>query len=233
MLQWRREVENVGEGRLDVFIKGQGGRLEARYLPPRAPIYPVVLLLHPHPMQGGRMDNAVIQAMSCAFHQEGFGTLRFNFRGVGRSEGLYGGGEGELNDAATVIDWVQSSQRVAHRLWVAGFSFGSWIAMQLLMRRPEIESFVIASPPAHAFDFNFLAPCPVSGQLIYGGADAIVPKDSVDSLVGKLDTQRSIRVDYQVISEADHAFTGKLDELQDVITQYIQAVFPPIREVAC
>lgn len=171
--------------------------------------------------------------MSCAFHQEGFGTLRFNFRGVGRSEGNYGSGEGELNDAAAVIDWIQSSQRIAHRLWVAGFSFGSWIAMQLLMRRPEIESFVIVSPPAHAFDFSFLAPCPVSGQLVYGETDAIVPKSAVDGLVGKLDTQKGVRVDYQVIEGADHAFTGKLDELQDAISRYVRAAFPPVREVAC
>lgn len=179
------------------------------------------------------MDNAVIQAMSCAFHQQGFGTLRFNFRGVGRSEGAYGVGGGELNDAATVIDWVQSSQRVAHKIWVAGFSFGSWIAMQLLMRRPEIEGFVVVSPPAHAFDFSFLAPCPVSGQIIYGEADSIVPKASVESLAGRLDTQKGIRVDYQAIEGADHAFTGKLDTLQETIEQYIQEAFPALQEIAC
>jgi alpha/beta superfamily hydrolase len=172
------------------------------------------------------MDNDVVKAIGCAFHRHGFGTLRFNFRGVGRSEGMYSGGEGELNDAAAVIDWVQSSQRVAHRLWIAGFSFGAWIAMQLLMRRPEIEGFVIASPPAHAFDFNFLAPCPVSGQILYGNKDTIVPKESVDNLVDKLNGQRGIKIRYDVIDGADHSFNGYLDELQERIGDYIGSCLP-------
>lgn len=218
---------------VDIFINGQDGRIEARYLPPRTSNYPVIVLLHPHPLQGGRMDNIVIQTMSCAFHQQGFGTLRFNFRGVGRSEGIYSGGEGELNDAATVIDWVQSSQRVAHKLWIAGFSFGAWIAMQLLMRRPEIEGFVIASPPTHAFDFNFLAPCPVSGQIIYGNNDHIVPEESVGALVTKLNNQKGILIDYKIIEQADHSFNGKLDQLQNIISQYIHHAMPQYENIAC
>lgn len=205
----------------DILIKGQEGRLEARYLPPRSLKHPVVVILHPHPLQGGRMDNDVVQAIGSAFHQQGFGILRFNFRGVGRSEGVYSGGEGELHDAATVIDWVQSSQKIAHRLWIAGFSFGSWIAMQLLMRRPEIEGFVIASPPAHAFDFSFLAPCPVSGQVLYGNKDSIVPKESVDNLVDKLNNQRGIKILYSVIDDADHSFNGQLGRFEDEIIKYL------------
>ncbi|MDR2464342.1 MAG: alpha/beta hydrolase [Holosporales bacterium] len=208
----------------DIFIRGQGGRLEARYLPPRTKNHPVVVILHPHPLQGGRMDNDVVNTIGCAFHQQGVGTLRFNFRGVGRSEGYYSGGEGELNDAAAVIDWLQASRRIVHRLWISGFSFGSWIAMQLLMRRPEIEGFVIASPPAHAFDFNFLAPCPVSGQILYGSSDSIVPRESVDNLVNKLNGQKGININYQVINDADHSFNGKLDDVQNLIGTYVNGL---------
>ncbi|GHS92004.1 alpha/beta hydrolase [Alphaproteobacteria bacterium] len=209
---------------VDIFISGQEGRIETRYLPPRTPAFPVAIILHPHPLQGGRLDNAVIQTISCAFHQQGFGTMRFNFRGVGNSEGLYSGGEGELNDTATIVDWLQSSQRVAHRLWIAGFSFGSWIAMQLLMRRPEIEGFVIASPPSHSFDFSFLAPCPVSGQIIYGKDDSIIPQESVDNLAAKLNAQKGIDIDYKVLDGADHSFNNKLDALFQTISLYIQKV---------
>ncbi|MDR0631515.1 MAG: alpha/beta hydrolase [Holosporales bacterium] len=216
----------------DILIKGQEGRIEARYLPPRTLKHPVVVILHPHPLQGGRMDNDVIKGIGGAFHRQGFGTLRFNFRGVGRSEGIYSGGEGELNDAATVVDWVQSSQKIAHRLWVAGFSFGAWIAMQLLMRRPEIEGFVIASPPAHAFDFNFLAPCPVSGQVLYGNKDSIVPKEPVDMLVEKLRGQRGIKIEYTVIDDADHSFNGQLDKIEAEIENYLQMSLPNIDEVS-
>lgn len=217
---------------VDIFISGPDGRIEARYLPPRSSFYPVVAILHPHPLQGGRMDNAVVQTMSAAFHKKGFGTLRFNFRGVGKSEGYYTGGEGELNDAAVALDWLQSSQHVAHRLWVAGFSFGAWIAMQLLMRRPELEGFVIASPPAHACDFNFLAPCPVSGQILYGADDRIVPKESVDALVAKINAQKNVHADYQVIADAGHSFTGKLDEFEALIMEYVERAFPSANTVA-
>ncbi|MDR1208096.1 MAG: alpha/beta hydrolase [Holosporales bacterium] len=210
----------------DILIKGAEGRIEARYLPPRTLKHPVVVLLHPHPLQGGRMDNDVIKAIGSAFHHQGFGTLRFNFRGVGRSEGVYSGGEGELNDAAAVVDWVQSSQKIAHRLWVAGFSFGAWIAMQLLMRRPEIEGFVIASPPAHAFDFSFLAPCPVSGQVLYGNKDSIVPKEPVDIFVEKLKSQRGIKIEYTVIDEADHSFNERLDAFEEGIEKYLEKSAP-------
>lgn len=168
------------------------------------------------------MDNAVVQAMSHAFHEQGFGTLRFNFRGVGRSQGAYTDGEGEMNDAASVVDWLQSSQRIAYRIWIAGFSFGAWTAMQLLMRRPEIEGFVVASLPAHAFDFSFLAPCPVSGLVLYGDCDKIIPAEAMRALVARLNTQRSIFVDYQVVKGADHSFSGHLDELKKAITKYLQ-----------
>lgn len=216
----------LGLKMVDIFIRGLDGRIEARYLPPRSAAYPVVAILHPHPLQGGRMDNEVVQSMSAAFHRQGFGTLRFNFRGVGKSEGVYSGGEGELNDAAAALDWLQSSQHVAHRLWVAGFSFGAWIAMQLLMRRPELEGFVIAAPPAHSCDFNFLAPCPVSGQIIYGEEDRIVPKESVDALVEKINAQRSVQVDYRIIPGAGHAFKQQLALLEQAIEEYVGHSFP-------
>lgn len=222
----------LGWEMVDIFISGPDGRIEARYLPPRSIKDPVVAILHPHPLQGGRMDNAVVQTMSRAFHQQGFGTLRFNFRGVGKSEGVYSGGEGELNDAAVALDWLQSSQHVAHRLWVAGFSFGAWIAMQLLMRRPELEGFIITSPPAHAFDFNFLAPCPVSGQIIYGGKDQVVPKESVDNLVAKLNAQRGIHINYQTISDANHSFNNKLDDLASIMETYLNNVYTSKKQIA-
>jgi alpha/beta superfamily hydrolase len=90
----------------------------------------------------------------------GFTVLRFNFRGVGRSQGEYDQGIGELSDAASALDYLQAMNTNAKHCWVAGFSFGAWIGMQLLMRRPEITGFVSVSPPANMYDFSFLAPCP-------------------------------------------------------------------------
>jgi hypothetical protein len=95
-----------------------------------------------------------------------FPTIRFNFGGVGKSDGIFDNGEGELSDAACILDWLQQYNTNSKICWVAGFSFGAWIGMQLLMRRPELNGFVSVSPPANMRDFSFLAPCPSSGLII-------------------------------------------------------------------
>jgi len=119
------------------------------------------------------------------FHEIGFTVLRFNFRGVGRSQGEYDQGVGELSDAASALDYLQSLHPNAKHCWVAGFSFGAWIGMQLLMRRPEITGFISASPPANMYDFSFLAPCPASGLIINGLADRVAPPADTRALVEK------------------------------------------------
>src|SRR3546814_2608257 len=98
---------------------------------------PIAVLLHPHPLHGGTMNNRVVLNMFHAFTRRGFSVLRFNFRGVGRSQGRFARGEGELADAAAALDWLQAVNTDAPVAWVGGFSFGAWIGMQLLMRRSE------------------------------------------------------------------------------------------------
>ena len=86
------------------------------------------------------MNHQIIYQLYYAFVHRGFSVLRFNFRGVGRSQGSFDHGQGELSDAASALDWAQSINPEARSCWIAGFSFGAWIGMQLLMRRPEIEA---------------------------------------------------------------------------------------------
>ena len=142
----------------EIVLSGPEGRIEAKYHKSYKKDAPVALILHPHPLHGGTMNNKVTYTTYQAFVQKGFNVLRFNFRGVGKSQGIFDNGEGELSDAAAALDWLQGENRNAPSFWVSGFSFGAWIAMQLLMRRPEIEGFVAVSPPANMYDFNFLAP---------------------------------------------------------------------------
>ena len=92
----------------EVIINGPEGRLEARYMPAIDLTAPIALILHPEPNYGGNMNNRVSFAMYKLFQARGFSVMRFNFRGVGRSQGNYSGGEGELSDAATALDWIQS-----------------------------------------------------------------------------------------------------------------------------
>lgn len=211
----------------EVIFNGAAGRLEGRYHQSSNDQAPIALILHPHPQFGGTMNNKVVYALYRAFSEQGYNTLRFNFRGVGRSEGSYDHGEGELNDAASALDWLQSVNPHASRCVVAGFSFGAWIAMQLLMRRPELDSFVAVSPSADRYDFSFLAPCPVPGMIVQGLKDDIVPHTYVGKLAEKLQQQRGIKIDYCLIPDADHFFTGKLPELCRYVEGYLKRLNQP------
>jgi alpha/beta superfamily hydrolase len=205
----------------EVIFNGPDGRLEGRYHPSKRSNAPIALLLHPHPQHGGTMNNKIVYALYQAFRKLDFTVLRFNFRGVGRSQGAYDRGEGELSDAASALDWMQSYNPNAEQCWVAGFSFGAWIGMQLLMRRPEIDGFVSIAPPANQHDFGFLAPCPASGLIVQGDKDEIVPHESVQKLVNKLSQQRDIKIDYRVIPGANHFFTNYLEPLSAHLDDYL------------
>ena len=158
----------------EVIFPGPDGRLEGRYHPQKDRDAPIAIVLHPHPQFGGTMNNKVVYNLHYAFYNMGFTVLRFNFRGVGRSQGEYDQGIGELSDAASALDYLQSMNNNSKHCWVVGFSFGAWIGMQLLMRRPEITGFISVAPPANMYDFSFLAPCPSSGLIINGSADRIL-----------------------------------------------------------
>src|ERR1043165_1128019 len=204
----------------EVIFPGPDGRLEGRYQPPKAKNAPIALVLHPHPKFGGTMNNKVVYHLYHAFARRGFVVLRFNFRGVGRSQGEFDNGIGELSDAASALDWLQSVNPNAAACWVAGFSFGAWIGMQLLMRRPEIEGFISVAPPANMYDFSFLAPCPSSGLIVHGDKDAVVPAKDVQGLVEKLKTQKGIIIDQKVVTGANHFFDNKIEPLMQSVTAY-------------
>jgi alpha/beta superfamily hydrolase len=210
----------------DVIMNGPEGRLEGRYQHGTLPNAPIALMLHPHPQHGGTMNNKVIYAAYHAFARKGFSVLRFNFRGVGRSQGRFDRGEGELSDAASALDWLQGYNPNATACWIAGFSFGAWIGMQLLMRRPEISGFISIAPPANLYDFSFLAPCPASGLVLQGDVDDVVPAESVGKLVHKLSNQRDIDIDYRLIPGANHFFHDRLDELTIELDQFIASIMP-------
>ncbi len=206
----------------EVIINGPDGRLEGRFQAGKEPNAPIALILHPHPQHGGTMNNKVVYNLYHSFTRQGFAVLRFNFRGVGRSQGSFDRGEGELSDAASALDWLQSVNPNAQGCWVAGFSFGAWIGMQLLMRRPEIEGFVSVAPPANIYDFSFLAPCPASGLVVQGAADDLVPEPAVRKLVDKLSNQRDIEITYKIIENANHFFGNEMEQLTATVEDYVR-----------
>ena len=205
----------------NVIFNGPEGRLEGRYHQSKQSDAPVAIVLHPHPLQGGNMNNRIVYMMFNAFLDRGFSVMRFNFRGVGRSQGVFDGGVGELSDAAYAFDWIQQSNPNSPYCWIGGYSFGALISMQLMMRRPEIEGFISVSPPANTDDFSFLAPCPSSGLIVHGTTDEQVPIDSVNKLAQKLSAQRNIEIDYSVLKNADHFFQDKIGDLDKEINRYL------------
>ncbi len=204
----------------EVILAGPEGRLEGRYQPGNGARAPVAIILQPHPAQG-TMNHPIVLALYQSFVRRGFATLRFNFRGVGRSQGTFDNGIGELSDAASALDWMQQFNPEAHTTWVAGFSFGAWIGMQLLMRRPEIKGFISIAPPANMYDFSFLAPCPSSGIIIDGEVDEVVPPSAVIKLVDKLKTQRHITIHHDTIPGANHFFQNEMDLLMGSVDGYL------------
>lgn len=209
----------------EVIINGPAGRIEGRYNHENAPGAPIAIILHPHPQFGGTMNNQIVYSLYYAFAQRGFSVLRFNFRGVGRSQGVFDNGPGELSDAATALDWLQLANPDAKSCWIAGVSFGAWISMQLLMRRPEIDGFISVAPPANLYDFSFLAPCPSSGLMVHGDKDRVVPLNSVKTLVDKLKTQKGIVVSHEVVPGANHFFEEKVDDLIVTVNTYLDRRF--------
>ena len=207
----------------EVIFPGPEGRLEGRYHPQNERDAPIAIVLHPHPQFGGTMNNKLVYNLHYTFYNMGFTVLRFNFRGVGRSQGEYDQGVGELSDAASALDYVQSMNNNSKHCWGAGFSFAAWIGMQLLMRRPEITGFISVSPPANMYDFSFLAPCPSSGMIINGAADRIAPPSATVELVEKLREQRGITVTHNEMEGAGHFFEDPyMDEMLNTVTSYVK-----------
>lgn len=205
----------------EIIISGPEGRIEGRYRHSGAENAPIALILHPHPEHGGTMNNKVVYSLFQTFGRHGFSVLRINFRGVGRSQGEFDNGQGELSDAASSLDWLQSVNAKAGGCWIGGFSFGAWIGMQLLMRRPEVDGFISVAPPANMYDFTFLAPCPSSGLIVQGGADELVPEPSVATLVAKLALQKRITVDYRIIDGANHFLNDHIDTMAGHVDDYL------------
>ena len=206
---------------IEIFIPGPAGRLEAKYYKSKKKTSPIALILHPHPQYGGTMNNKIVVETFNTFMDNEFSVCRVNFRGVGKSDGEFDNGQGELADSAAALDWIERENFDNSQCWIAGFSFGSLIAMQLLMRRPEINRFVIISPQPNVYDFSFLSPCPTSGMIIHGKKDELVPIESMDELKNRLSNQKGINVQFNQISEANHFFSKSEDVLKKSLNKYI------------
>jgi alpha/beta superfamily hydrolase len=206
----------------EIIITGPAGRIECRYHQNPNPKAPVALVLHPHPLYGGTMNNKITYSLYKTFAENGFSVLRMNFRGVGKSQGKFDNGAGELLDATVVLNWLHDRNMQATQFWVAGFSFGAWLALQLVIRRPEIENYILVAPPATKYDFSFIVPFFSTGLVVQGDADDISKETDTAKLVDRLVTQESVEVDYSVVPGADHFFKDKMPKLVSIADAHIK-----------
>ena len=208
----------------EIFIPGPSGRIEAKYYKSKKPGASVALVLQPHPQYGGTMNNRIVYEAYNSFYKKGFSVIRINFRGVGKSDGVFDSGQGELSDAAAALDWIEKENSNYSQCWVSGFSFGALICMQLIMRRPEVNKFIAISPQPNVYDFTFLAPCPISGLVLYGKKDELVPEENILSLKKRLNSQKNINVDFHSIENSNHFYKNKEKEVAAVIDKYIDKI---------
>jgi len=205
----------------EVAIEGEAGRLEGWHAQGAAPDAPLAVVLHPHPLAGGEMDNPVVTQLFHAFASRGFSVLRFNFRGTGASQGAFDGGAGELADAAAALAWLQAASPGSRRTWLAGYSFGSWIGAQLAARNPGLDGLIAVSPPASHYDFSFLAAADTPTLILHGSTDAVAPAADVRRLAARLAARPAGGVDFQLVEGASHFWTGGPAELTRRVEAYL------------
>jgi alpha/beta superfamily hydrolase len=175
-----------------------------------------VILCHPHPQYGGDMHNPVIIAAVEAASEEGFSTLRFNFRGVGESEGSYGEGIGEREDVKAVIDYFCSRLKDSHpSLILLGYSFGAWASLPVAVEDERIEGLVGIAPPLELYDFRFLKKCKKAKLFVAGSQDLFCPAPVLEAWFSGLEEPKSLAI----IPGADHFFFS-----------HIRSLIPPLRE---
>jgi alpha/beta superfamily hydrolase len=204
------------------FLAGPAGQLEAMlWTTPNSDPPFVVVVCHPHPLFGGTMHNKVVFQTAKAFHRRGAPVLRFNFRGVGLSEGVYDRGNGERDDARTAIDYLAKEFPHAAIL-VAGFSFGSLVGLRVGSEDSRVSKLIGLGIPVNNSDVSFLTASAKPKLIIQGGNDQYGSREKIEAVFATMAEPKRL----VIVEDADHFFTGKLDQVAAVIDTWITEVFP-------
>mgnify|MGYP000503394694 FL=1 len=203
-------------------LRGPAGAIEALIDVPEADVAKraCAVLCHPHPQHGGTMRNKVVTIMERSLRELGLATVRFNFRGVGDSEGQFAEGVGEADDLRAVLDWVRAT-RPDDTLWLGGFSFGAYISIEVANEYP-IGQLVSIAPPAGRFDLNTLTHPKCPWLVVQGSEDEVVSAASVQAWAEAL-TPPPMMV---MMDGAGHFFHRRLMDLRGVIKNHVQGQLP-------
>ncbi len=195
-----------------VYLQVGEVSLEARFIPGSAAAG--VVITHPHPLYGGSMDNNVVWTAARAFGDRGWSTLRFNFRGVGQSTGVYGDGVAEVEDVAGAAAYLAS--RVSGPCFLAGYSFGAAVVARALFTGLKAAGAVLIAPPVAFMDMAFLPETPGLNLIVAGDQDDLCPLSDLEKLCRRFQPP----VDLKVVAGADHFFGGREKELYSILKDY-------------
>jgi uncharacterized protein len=195
-------------------IRGPAGRLEA-ILDAPAPstaVRAAVVFAHPHPQQGGTMHTKVVYQAAKALNRTGCAVLRFNFRGVGTSDGRFDDGMGEADDFRAGLDFIHQ-RHPDTRLWAAGFSFGARIALTVGAADPRVSTLIGIAPPLARYDFETVRVSSKAKFFIQGEFDEICPLKNMQQFYARCEEPKEL----VVIDAADHLFDGKTIQVAEAI----------------
>jgi alpha/beta superfamily hydrolase len=206
-----------------VLLSGPAGTIECVVeLPkPHEARRGIAVVAHPNPPDGGTMHNKVVTMTARALTELGLATVRFNFRGVGQSEGVFDNGRGEVLDLLTVARWAQAA-RPDDALWLAGFSFGSWVALQAARQLP-VKQMISIAPPVGFRDFTGVLPPACPWLVVQGEQDEVVDAQGVFAWVEKQQPAPTL----VRMPDAGHFFHRRLVDLRGAIKNGVRKNLPP------
>ena len=174
-----------------------------------------VVVTHPHPLYGGDMDNPVVEEIARSFFEKGFTTLRFNFRGTGKSSGMFENGIGEEDDVRAALAYLKASG--VSIIYLAGYSFGARINASVVSSGCDLQDHIMVSPPLGFMSFDEVLSMPLTGLIVTGANDDVAPSSMVSSAIQRW----QINPQFEVIEECDHFYTGCLNKLNRVLSDYL------------
>lgn len=183
--------------------------------------FPAVIVCHPHPLHGGSMDNNVVYSISETLTQALLASFKFNFRGVGGSQGEFGQGIGEQEDVKAAISFLSTVKEVdSKRIGLAGYSAGAGFALPVGLNDVRITALAAVSPPLPMFNFDFLRSCPKPKLLISGSRDDIIPADQFLKFCQNLPEPKEC----ESIEGADHFWWGYESRLAAKVAAFFTKV---------
>lgn len=173
------------------------------------------VISHPHPLYGGNMYAAGVESIVHAYWKKGYTTLRFNFRGVGNSQGRYDNGVGEQQDVLAAIAFLSETE--TKQIDLAGYSFGAWVNAHAVQQNTPVERIVLVSPPVGFMDFTKVAAIDRLKLVVTGSQDQIAPAEQIKTLLPSWNPEAR----FEIIEGADHFYGGYLDRLEKILDAYL------------